>query len=433
MKTSFTEVITEQDFLRLAQEHSQSFLSLYNFLDGPKKSFTRKFYAHLIEESEELESFLDDHCARDNKTWYFFGELVACIRNLAKVAFILKHILHRYPAYELKDENADNLVENAQDVSQFLDETILSLYEEIKKESSRLDIAFPRGSFKENLFKEVYPQKRLPHTIDEEDDFDSQKILAKVASQYLTAIEKFEDFGWDHGKGDVDDLRSFIPNKVNEERSREIIALIHNLQSTYDHHIRHTPLESQDQALKSFRSFISMPMHLLDVVNWLSHLYQRHIHTAGRSKSRRELSTVIDESKILDIMINFALFHAGRYLLIGKKLALEVLEKHTQIDTCEVRVPERLGFHLRPATLVAKLARYYGTKLSLIVDGEEFDASNVLSIAMAAGLIAKKGYKTVVFRGDRRVLQDLRLLSEHNYGEDEEGNPTTLPPEFSHL
>ncbi len=162
MKKAFTEIITEQDFLGVAQEHSQSFLRLYNFLDGPKKSLTRKFYAHLIEESEELESFLDDHCARDNKTWYFYGELVACIRNLAKVAFILKHILHRYPAYELKDENADNLVENVQDVSEFLDKTILYLFEEIKKESSRLGIAFPRGTLEEGFFQRNLSPKAPP-------------------------------------------------------------------------------------------------------------------------------------------------------------------------------------------------------------------------------------------------------------------------------
>jgi len=48
-------------------------------------------------------------------------------------------------------------------------------------------------------------------------------------------------------------------------------------------------------------------------------------------------------------------------------------------------------------------------------------------------LIARKGYKTVLFKGDRRVLRDLKLLSEYNYGEDERGNQATLPPELSHL
>jgi phosphotransferase system HPr-like phosphotransfer protein len=176
-----------------------------------------------------------------------------------------------------------------------------------------------------------------------------------------------------------------------------------------------------------------MPLHLLSVVNWLSHLWQRHIYTTNRGKGGKEVSTLIDESKILDIMINFGLFHTGRYLKTGRKLAIDILEKYTEVDTCELKVPDKLGFHLRPATLIAKVAKYYGTKLYLIVDGREYDASNVLSITMAAGLIARKGYKTVLFRGDRRVLQDLKRLSDYNYGEDEEGNPSALPPEFSRL
>jgi phosphotransferase system HPr-like phosphotransfer protein len=162
-------------------------------------------------------------------------------------------------------------------------------------------------------------------------------------------------------------------------------------------------------------------------------LYQRHILTARQGKDRKGIRFLVDGSRIVDIMVRFALFHANRYLQTGKELAHEILGRYTEVGTCELRVPKKLGFHLRPASLIAKLAKYYGTKLSLVVDGREYDASNVLSISMAAGLIARRGYKTVLFEGDKRVLEDLRLLSQSNYGEDEKGNPTSLPQELNHL
>lgn len=433
MKQSLIEVITEEDFLELAQEHSQNFLKIYNFLHVDHKPRTRKFYAHLIEESEELESFLDDHSARDNKTWYLFGELVACIRNLAKAAFILKHIINRYLAYDLNNGEVDKFLADAQSVSTFFDKAILSLYKKIKKEAIRLSIKFPGEALKEDFFGEVYPQKRLPNTIDEEEDLDAQKIVTKIATHYLSVIDKFEYFGWSLGKCDSDGLKNTIPDKVNEERSRELVALIHNLQSTYDHYIKNTPLELQDEALKRFRGYISMPFHLLSIVNWLSHFYQRHIHTTRHGKGRHEISTIIDEFSVFDIIVNFALFYTSGYLHTGKNLARDILGKYIEIDTCELKVPKKHGFHLRPAALVAKLAKYYGTEISLIVDGQEYDASSVLSITMAAGLIARKGYKKVLFKGDKRVLQDLKLLSQYNYGEDAKGNKATLPPELSHL
>ena len=433
MKRSLTRVIKEDEFLKLAQEYSQNFLKVYNFLRKEDRPYTRRFYAHLIGESEELESFLDDHCARDNKTWYFFSELVACIRNFAKIAFILKHVLNRYLAYDLNDDEADTFLAAAKKISTFLEEIILSLYEEVANESLRLGIKLPKGTLKKNIFTEIYHQKRLPYTIDEEDDLDAEKIVVKIATQYLNVVEKFNYFSWNCGKRDVDDLKDTIPNKVNEERSREIISLIHNLQSTYDHYIRHTPLELQDKRLKRFRGYISMPLHLLSVVNWLSHLYQRHIHTTRYDNASYQISAIVNASDILDIMMNFALFYASRCLQIGKNLSNDILGKYIEIDTCEVKVPENLGFHLRPATLVARLAAYYGTKLSLVVDGGEYNASSILSITLAGGLIARKGYKTVRFKGDKRVLYDLQLLSKYNYGEDEKGNQTILPPELSHL
>jgi hypothetical protein len=432
MKKSLTRVITEDEFLKLAQQYSQNFLKIYNFLHEKKRPYARRFYAHLIEESEELESFLDDHCARDNKTWYFYSELVACIRNFAKIAYILKHVLNRYPAYEINDDEDETFFQEAYNKVTFLEETILSLFEEIKNESLRLGIKFPKTTLNKGRFPEMYTQKRLPYTLDEEDELDARKIVARMATQYLSVVEKFVNFGWNNGKSNLNDLKDAIPNKVNEEKSRELIFSIHNLQSTYDHYIRRTPLESEDRILKRFRGYISMPLHLMSVVNWLSHLYQRHINTT-KGTSRLEISTIVSPSDILDIMMNFAMFYTWRYLHAGKNLSNDILGKYIEIDTCELKVPQNLGFHLRPATLVARLAAFYGTKLSLIVDGSEYDASSILSITLAGGLIARKGYKKILFKGDKRALHDLQILSQYNYGEDEKGNQAVLPPELSHL
>jgi len=54
------------------------------------------------------------------------------------------------------------------------------------------------------------------------------------------------------------------------------------------------------------------------------------------------------------------------------------------------------------------------------VDGEKFDAKSVMSLLQAGGAIADKGYQSVLFEGDKRVLDDIKILSEHNYCEDEE-------------
>jgi hypothetical protein len=428
-----TEVISEAEFLALVEAHSQNFLKIYNLLRKEAPPYTRKFYARLIEESEELESFLDDYGARDNKTWYLFRELVACIRNIAKVAAILKHIINRYPSYDLSEGEGLTFLKDAQTVSTWLDETVHSLYDKVKKESKRLNIKFPRGTLKGDFLGDLFPQKRLPYTIDEEEGLNVQEKLTKIATQFLHVSDAFTQFGWNYAEHGMHELKGSIPDKVDEEKSRQVLALTHNLQSTYDHYVRYTPLESEDVRLKRLRGYISVSLHLLNVVNWLSHLYQRHLQTPRRSEAGYEISKVIDQDKVLEIVINFALFHTNRYLQAGNTLAAEILTEYTEIDSIEAKIPEKLGFHLRPATLVAKVTKYYGTKVSLNVGGKTYDAGNVLSITLAAGLIARRGYKKVVFKGDKRVLEDLELLSEYNYGEDEKGNPTSLPPQLSYL
>ena len=45
----------------------------------------------------------------------------------------------------------------------------------------------------------------------------------------------------------------------------------------------------------------------------------------------------------------------------------------------------------------------------------------------------QKGLKTVLFKGDKRIIHDLEILAEHNYGEDFDGNQIPLPAELSHL
>lgn len=427
------EVISEEDFFDLAQDRSQNFLKIHNYLFKKQTTLTRRFYAHMVEEAEELESFLDDHCARDNKTWYFFGKLVACVRSLGKVAFTLRHLLNRYPFYHANDNLGDRFLKKTAAVSISLDKTIFSLYEEIRQESTRLGLKFPRGGLKDDLFAEINSRKRLPYNIDQEEDLDAKEIMAKISTQYLDMVQAFNDFGWSNLKPLKNELISIVPSKVNEERSREIIAQIHNLQSTYDHYIRHTPIESDDEELKKFRGYISIPMHLLGVVNWLSHIYQRHIQATILGPSQRHISDILADKQILDILINFGLRYADLYLKKGGELASGILSRYIDKETCEIKVPERLGFHLRPASMIAKLAKHHGTKMFMLVDGKEYDASNVLSVTMAAGLIAHKGYKSVPFRGDKKALEDLKLLSDHNYGLDKNGDLAELPPELQYL
>ena len=64
----------------------------------------------------------------------------------------------------------------------------------------------------------------------------------------------------------------------------------------------------------------------------------------------------------------------------------------------------------------------------MIVDGEKINTKSVMSLLQAGGAIADKGYETVFFEGDARVIEDIKLLAKHNYCEDCE-----IPSRLSYL
>ena len=98
------------------------------------------------------------------------------------------------------------------------------------------------------------------------------------------------------------------------------------------------------------------------------------------------------------------------------------------IKLYELPVPTPLGFHARPSTYISLIVRNYDADAFLLVDDEKFNARSVMSLLQAGGAVADKGYQVVVFEGEKRVLDDLKILADHNYCED-----TNIPSELSYL
>ncbi|MDA3940995.1 MAG: hypothetical protein PF693_17060 [Spirochaetia bacterium] len=63
---------------------------------------------------------------------------------------------------------------------------------------------------------------------------------------------------------------------------------------------------------------------------------------------------------------------------------------------------------------------------------EEF-FKRIITLFLASGKIDIKSNLNVTFFGDKRVLNDLRILAEDGYGEDKYGNNIMLPPELAYL
>ncbi|MEK6591362.1 MAG: HPr family phosphocarrier protein [Nitrospinota bacterium] len=416
---SIYKIINDEEFLPLVQKASSGFFKIYNFILSDSRELTKRFYSHLMTEADHFEIFLDDHGARQNMTWVFFAELVASIRNFSIASFQLKHLIDRYPDYNIgepENENMEFLAESGKTLD-FFNESIKSLFKAADVEAQSLGLFTSKDRLSEEEFKEVSAKKHLPYNIEEDRvKYEEERIL-ELSSKFRKVAKIFREENLGKRRG-INELMDFIPSRIDEKKAQKIKNIIHSVQSDYDTYVKNTLTEKTDENLKNLRGFISLPLHLLEIIRWLSHFYERHENQIRKGEVKEKIAHIVDKDLLLDRIVNFALFYSDKYLQSGNVIAEKILSSFMKIDQYKLPPPHPLGFHARPATYISLIVNEHGTDTYIVVNGQRFNAKSVLSIMEAGGLIADKGLKSVIFEGDRRVLDDIKILAEHNYCEE---------------
>ncbi len=429
---SLLQIITEEEFLALVENPCNTFFRLYNSFAArlsKNGNISRKFYSNLNQQTELLESFLDDHGARENKKWNFFTECVASIRNLGIAAFYIRHTLDRYPYYNLRSdgENRMEFAKAAKNTLDFLNQSILHIYQEMFDIGKELGLGFPEDTVSPQEFSEVETNKRLPRNISDDDVKNEEERIIYICECIQKSAEMMRQSKIVQ-TDDPEELKKMVPWMIDEKKARQLINMVHSVQSDFDTYVKNTRMEHENKDLKNLRGYVSIPLHLLEFVLWLCHFYERHEDEIRHGESRKKISELVDKNQILSQIVNFG-FHYSRYFIReGAILAAEILTTLIKIEEIELPIPKPLGFHARPCTYISLIARNYGEDLTMIVDGERFNAKSVMSLLQAGGTTADKGYQTVIFEGSKRVLNDVKILADHNYCDDQD-----IPSKLSYL
>ncbi len=428
------EIIQESDFVPLAEKASQGLLKFAAcFTKHTNARLSKKDLVALVKESIELEDFLDDHGARSNKNWLYFGEIVASLRGIAGIAYMINHILSRLKFYDLHEKSIDSFIRDAEKRLIFLNKSLLALFKTLTDEARRLNLTIPKPDRHDAEFDERIVVKVLPSNRDQEDVSDIHEYIFRVSSKLVDAV-KASQAVFIENKIPKKNLRGdIIPERINEETLRHLEMHVHNAQSMYDTYIQKTPLESENPQLRALRGYISVSLHLLSIAKELTHFYERHESSIRQEITHKKMALLIKHTDILETIVNFALFYYTIFISRTEQLANEILAQFTVTTTATVPVPEGLGFHLRPSTLVAKIAIHHGGSVTMKLQGKEFDATSVIDIMWAGGMIKKEGISEVVFAGGKNAVDDLIALAQANYGEDTLGNSTDLPDVLLYL
>tara|TARA_B100000686_G_scaffold352464_1_gene454543 strand:- start:2305 stop:3639 length:1335 start_codon:yes stop_codon:yes gene_type:complete len=429
---SLVQIIQEEEFLPFVQNSCREIFKIHNSFrlvieDG--KVLTRKFYSHLVQAADGLESFLDEHGARENKRWAHFAEYIASIRNLSISAFYIRHLLDRYPFYNLKESEADRQIfyDESQKTLEFLNNSILNLFFESLSEGKKNGLQISEDEVNPDEFPEVQRNKQLPKNYEE----DQAKGEEERVIDWCEKVKRVARMIREVNIGKVEDpniLKKAVPGSINEETARMYANLIHNVQSDFDSYIKNTRIADSHPQLKNIRGYISVALHLQEIVLWLTHFYERHEDGIRKSTVKSRISKVVDKNILLSCVLNYAFYFSLDYIQKGEALSIQTLTEAMEIVSYELPIPKPHGFHARPSTYLSLIAREHNKDVYLVVDDEKYNVKSVMSLLQAGGVIADKGYQVIRFEGDKRTLGDIRVLAESNYCEN-----MKIPPQLSYL
>ncbi len=428
-ETSLEQLIEERQFAGILQTHGEVFFRLSNTLLGlSPASWNKRHYFQLINESNTLESFLDDYGARFNRTYSFFTELVASLRWFAMSGYSLIHASGRLASYGLAGQaDGGALIESELGRALgFCNHTAAQLLDALRAEARLLGVELTPEGFPESNFLPVAARRRLPRNVGQTDPVDDAQKVAEVASKYLTACSMLAELGV-RPIADPSERRAFLKRACTEEQARVYEATVHNLQSTYDTHLQNTVAEGSDKRLPRLRGHVSAALHVLASVTYLTHFFERHEDDLRSEEVKHRIGGLVSRTEVQGVILDLLVL-ANRILGDGRGVAEDLLPEYTNVQQLEIELADGLVMHARPAALIVGIVNHYGTPVEMEIAGQTCNAGSILELLVSVG--SHPDVRRFVFRGDENPLRDIRRLFESQLGED---GLDALPPELAYL
>lgn len=375
--------IADGEFTDLVAGRSRKLLILSRYLasDRPDSlALTRPLVADLLSQAAYVEELLDAYGARTNRKWSRFRSLTATAKLFANVSYEILHIQHSLPCYRLLPSERNFAAATTQSLERTR-EILARTVRWILAQAARLDLPPPGDPPNLLDYAEPLPPGRLISDRPVRRVRSASETVTYLATAYLNSAADSDLLNVAE-RTEPTDYPLCFPEPVSEDSLRYLKVRFHCLQSLYDTHVSETEIEYQDANLPILRGHISVTFHLLEIATYLVHYYERHLNVrTGDSSLRRK--PVITADTLLDMLMSYSITYAGVYLDLGRRLCHTMLKHYAEVGVIQAPVPSYRGFHVRPATLVAKIVQHYGSEVRMELDGQTYDASSPLDLFRA--------------------------------------------------
>jgi hypothetical protein len=375
--------VSNKSFDQLIAERAHKLLGLADYLSRCRASnefLIRPFLGEFLSESMQLEELLDAYDARNNCRWCLFRSLIAAIKLFSDVSYELLHIQHALPAYRLLPIEHD-FAKATQETLEFTGGVLTRAASQALAIAGELGLPVPLESPGQNSFCEELPPGRLLRNCRAHRTETVSEIVALLATAFLNLAAESKDVRAACGAV-PEEYNRYLARSVSEESLRSLELRFHSLQSLYDTHVSGTQAESLDADLLVLRGHISVVFHLLKTSTLFAHYYERHVNKQPCDIAAGQ-ETLARTEVLLGVLMKYSITYISLYIGCAENLCRQMLKRYAEVGRVEVPIPSYRGFHVRPATLIAKIVHHYGSKVRMQVDEEIYDASSALELFRA--------------------------------------------------
>jgi len=378
-----TDWVNENDFRGLAEQRAQPLLSLVNHLsqcDPSEDCLTRPLAGELLSQAMQLEEFLDTYDAGKCCAWCNLRSLTAALKLFSDVGYELLHLRHRLPTYNLMPVARDFVAATDETLS-FIKSVLFTAAKEMVAKARELNLNIPSGEGIEQMYAERQLAGHLPHDCQARRIESVAETVALLATAFLNLASESEDVRT-ASRAKKEEYALCVAASLTEERLRSLEFRFHNLQSKYDTYVSGTEVERKDPDLPVLRGHASVVLHLLKIATLFAHYYERHVNKEP-CIAPPFAHRLITADALLSVLMNYAITFIDLYIGCTVNVCQEMLKRYAEVGRIEVPIPKYRGFHVRPSTLIAKLAFHYGSKVQMLLGDATYDAGLPLDLFRA--------------------------------------------------
>jgi len=378
-----SRILSDNDFRKLISKRARTLLGLAKHISqcrSKEKILTRPLMGELLSQSTQIEELLDAYSAGSNCRWCGLRSLTAAAKHFSDASYELLHIRYGLPEYRLLPIEQDFL-KATNETLEFTADILLEVADKMLAKATELDLTIPEKTLRELSYVEELPPGRL------ERDCDTRRVEAvsesatRLATAFLhLAVESKYVRAASQAK--PQEYVAYASDSLGEEKLRSLELQFHNLQALYDTYVSGTEAEQLDTDLPVLRGHISVVFHLLRTATLFGHHYERHVKKQCCG-SKCQQPPLVQTEALLNVLMKYSVTHINLYIGCAEHLCHEMLKRYAEIGQIEVQVPPYRGFHVRPSTLISKLALHYGSELQMELDNEVYDASSPLELFRA--------------------------------------------------